>query len=318
MKSLHFILRYTAFALLALICSCKEFIEPSITKRQLTLNAPSDNYQSTKYTVNLWWNDVDDALAYRLQVVTPAFDTIGGLILDTLVKSDKFAANLDPGQYQWRVRAENGSSQTAYSDPRSFTVLASSLTEQIQTLSSPSNNSLTNQKNVSFKWNDLYGATKFKIEIDTNNFADENILVYNQTLPGQQLNFIFLRDQTYAWRVRGENDTQQSKWSAVRYITFDATAPDPVTLTAPANGDLTPRPVALKWNVVNGADSYKLYVFKNDSTTAYSSAFPARVNTTAYSFNLGNPGEKIFWRVTAIDAAGNEGKSGEIRNFSVQ
>ena len=59
-----------------LISSCKEFIEPSIAKRQVVLEAPVDQYQSTKYTVNFWWNGVEDALAYRLQVVTPGFDSM--------------------------------------------------------------------------------------------------------------------------------------------------------------------------------------------------------------------------------------------------
>ncbi len=298
-----------------LLSSCKEFIEPSIAKRQVNIEAPADNYQSTKYTVNFWWDEVEDALSYRLQVVAPGFDSIGGLILDTLVKGDKFSATLEPGNYQWRVRAENGSSQTAYSTARSFVVEESSLTNQTMTLSSPANNFVTTQNTVLFKWNSLFGATKYQLEIDTNNFTNENALTYNNVVPGQQINFTFPKDQTYAWRVRAENETEQSKWSAVNYVTYQLPPPGQVTLASPANGSAVTLPLQLSWNAVDGAASYKLYVFKSDSTTLYSNAFPLKVTTTSYNFNLGNPGNQLYWKVSAVNASGKEGKPSGLRNF---
>jgi hypothetical protein len=298
-----------------LISSCKEFIEPSIAKRQVVLEAPADQYQSTKYTVNFWWNGVEDALAYRLQVVTPGFDSIGSLILDTLVKDDKFTATLEPGNYQWRVRAENGSSQTDYSAARSFIVEESSLTNQTVTLSSPANNVVTSVNAALFKWNGLYGATKYQVEIDTNNFANEDALVYNQVVPGLQVNFTFPKDQVYGWRVRAENETEQSKWSAINYVTYQLPLPGQVSLVSPANGSSISLPVQLSWNSVTGVSGYKLYVFKSDSTTLYSNNFPIAVNSTGYNFNLGVTGEKIYWKVSALNASGKEGKASGLRNF---
>ncbi|WP_184550892.1 hypothetical protein [Mucilaginibacter sp. FT3.2] len=312
------ILLFTFFAITEILSSCKEFIEPSIAKRQVQLEAPANQYQSSKYTISFWWDDVEDALSYRLQVVTPGFDSIGGLVLDTLVKGDKFDATLDPGNYQWRVRAENGSSQTAYSAPRSFTVEPSSLTDQTQTLTSPLNNAISNQNPTLFKWNSLYGATKYQIEIDTNNFADETNLVYNQVIPGQQLNFTFPKEQIYGWRVRAENETQQSKWSAVNYVAYQLPAPGQVSLNSPANNSLASQPVPLSWNAISNASGYKLYVYKSDSTTYYNSSFPLNVSTNTYSFNLGNFGEKIYWKVSAVNSTGKEGKASALRNFTLQ
>lgn len=98
-----------------LLTACKAFIEPNISNSKVNLEAPGINYLSTKYAVSFWWDNVDDALSYRLQVVTPSLDTIGALIIDTLVKTNTFTLSLSPGRYQWHVRAENGSSKTAYS-----------------------------------------------------------------------------------------------------------------------------------------------------------------------------------------------------------
>jgi hypothetical protein len=316
MKLRHLLYILPFFLLMnTLLSSCKEFIEPSIARRQVFLEAPADQYQSTKYNLNFWWDEVEDALSYRLQVVTPGFDSIGSLVLDTLVKGNKFTITLEPGNYQWRVRAENGSSQTAYSSVRSFIVEESSLTNQTVSLSSPANNSVISQNVGLFKWNSLFSATKYQVEIDTNNFTDENTLVYNQTVPGQQVNFSFPKDQTYAWRVRAENATEQSKWSAVNYVTYQLPPPGQVSLVSPSNGNAANLPVQLSWNAVSGASAYKLYVFKGDSTTLYNNSFPLKFATTSYNFNLGNPGDQLYWKVSAVNASGKEGKASTLRSF---
>ena len=130
---------------MCLIASCDAIIEPSISKKAIQLEAPSDQYQSTSYTVNFWWDEVDNALSYHLQVVTPNFTNPGSLVLDTIIKKNTFAFNFNPGNYQWRVLAQNGSSQTVYSPSRNFTVVAGSIKQQAVQLTSPANNLITNQ-----------------------------------------------------------------------------------------------------------------------------------------------------------------------------
>ncbi|MEO7215186.1 hypothetical protein [Mucilaginibacter sp.] len=301
-----------------IICSCKEFIEPSLSKRQINLQVPTDLYQSTKYNINFWWDEMDDALGYRLQVVTPNFGSPGSLIADTLVAGNKFSLNLDPGEYQWRVRAENGSSQSGYSLPRSFIVLQSTIKTQAVQLTSPGNNAVTNQGANVFQWGSLFGATKYQFEIDTNNFINENALVYNQTVPGQQISFTLPKDQTYQWRVRAQNDTADARWSGIYQITLDRTPPGKVSLTSPTNGQTVVTPVPLQWQAASTAVKYKLYVLKSDSTSVYNQNFPVILNTNSYSFNLGLPGDKVYWKVSAIDQAGNEGEASVMRSFVLQ
>ncbi|MEN0052364.1 MAG: hypothetical protein AAGC65_01780 [Mucilaginibacter sp.] len=305
------------FFLIEIISSCKEFIEPSITKRAMILNAPGDNYQSTSYSVNFWWGDVEDALYYRLQVVTQRFDSIGGLVLDTLVKDTKFTQTLDPGNYQWRVRAENGSTQTAFSTPRTLIILASSLTNQTPVLSSPANNTVVTLPSVTFKWGSLYKATSYHLQIDTNNFIKEDALVSDQVLPGQQFTFRLPKEQTYQWRIRAESDSSQSKWSAINQLTFDASAPDIVSLNQPQNNTTVSLPVNLSWNAVSTAVKYKLYLYQADGTTLIT-GFPVTVSAITYPYNSGNTGDRISWKVSALDAAGNEGKASETRTFTLQ
>ncbi len=298
--------------------SCKDIIEPNIKDKLVQTQAPGNNYQSTSYNINFWWDEVSDALTYRLEVVSPSFGAIGSLVLDTVVKTNKFSINLSPGNYEWRVKAQNGSSETVYSTTNSFNIVYSSIKTQKVQLLAPANNTLTNQGIATFSWNNLYGATKYQLEIDTNNFINENAVIYNQAIPGQQLSFTFPKDQIFQWRVRAENDTAQAQWSAINSITYDHTPPAKVTLLSPSNNQTISQPVNFQWNNTATASKYKLYVLKSDSTTLYNSAFPASVITTNYNFNVGSPGERVYWKVSAVDAAGNEGLVSQLRSFVLQ
>ncbi len=306
------------FAGLGWLSSCDDIIEPSISKSIVQAEAPVDQYISSNYTINFWWDPVDHALTYHLQVVTPSFSAPGGLVLDTVVSANKFTFNLNPGNYQWRVMAENGSSQTAFSAPRSFTVALSSIKTQSVQLTAPANNLVTNQSSLTFQWSRLYGATQYRFEIDTNNFANESAVVLNQAYAGQQINFTFPKDQVYQWRVRAENDTAQSQWSAINNVTYDHTPPAPVSLVAPTKGQTVSLQALLQWSTSVSAVKYKVYVFQSDSTTLYDQNFPVQVNTNNYSFSLGNSGDKVYWKVTALDAAGNESQASVLSNFVLQ
>jgi hypothetical protein len=309
---------FVFFTGIVILSSCSDIIEPSISKSNVQPEAPADQYQSISYTLNFWWDEVDHALSYHLQVVTPSFASPGSLVLDTIVKKNTFSFTLSPGHYQWRVMAENGSSQTPFTTPRSFFVAASSIKQQSVQLNSPANNFITNQNAIVFQWGSLYGATQYRFEIDTNNFRDTTAVISNTVIPGQQINFTFPKDQVYQWRIRAENDTARSLWSAVSSVTYDHTPPAKVALVSPAGGATAGLPVSLQWNASVSAVKYKVYVFKSDSTPLYNQNFPVQVSTTSYSFNLGSSGDKVHWKVTALDAAGNESTASELRNFVLQ
>jgi len=299
------------------INACSAIIEPDISKETVTLEAPGDQFQSASYNVGFWWDPVDNALTYRLQVVRPTFANVAALVLDTVVKSNKFSINLSPGNYQWHVLAQNGSSKTEYSSPKNFMVLQSSIKQQSVQLSWPANNTLTNQSPVSLQWGSVYGATKYQLQIDTNNFADTNKLIFNQTLPGLQYSFNFPKDQVYQWRVRAQNDTAKALWSAINTLTYDHTPPAQVTLLLPANNATVVQPATLQWNAAATAVKYRLYAFKSDSVTTYATTFPMLLTTTSYSFS-GTSGDRVYWKVIAIDAAGNESPASALRSFILQ
>jgi hypothetical protein len=292
--------------------ACSEFIEPSLKDKTVKLLAPADSSESGVYLQNFWWEAVDHASSYRVQIVTPSFDHAIRLIVDTLVKKEQFAVTLEPGDYQWRVRAENGSSHSEYASA-SFSIKLSAIKNQEAQL----DNTLTNLQEVLLSWEQMFAATRYTLQVDTANFEDENKLVFNSSTPNKEYSFTFSGEKTYRWRVRAENDTAQSRWSAIYKITYDKTPPPAVSLLSPAANQVISKPVSLQWQAAEGAKRYELLVLKNDSVTLVPN-FPFSLTATSYTFNSGDFNEKFYWKVRAIDAAGNEGTYSAVRSFIVQ
>jgi hypothetical protein len=301
------------------LLGCEEFIEPSIEDKRVVLLSPAIGTETSEYAQTFWWEEVDKALSYRLQVVSPDFEKISKLVLDTVVKSNKFKYTLEPGKYEWRVQALNGSSQTIY-NKGSFTIFSTSISEQQVQLTNPSNNTITNLAAVSFQWLNLFGAKEYQIQVDTlnNNFQDQTKLFLNKNT--SELNYAssFSKDQVYKWRVKAINEADSSKWSVIQSITYDKTPPAVVTLASPGNNVTVSKPVTLRWNGSAGAKKYLLYVYKSDSTTPFDGTYPITLTEVSSVFNSGTSGEQLFWEVRAVDDAGNISKLGELRGFLIQ
>jgi hypothetical protein len=185
-------------------------------------------------------------------------------------------------------------------------------------LKTPVNNLITNQKDLIYKWDPLYAAKSYRFQLDDNNFLDTASLVANSTVTNTELTYSFTEEKPYQWRVRAENDTQQSKWSAVYIIIYDATPPVKVSLNLPADNSSLAMPIALQWNAIADAKKYELFILKEDGTTPYNNTFPLTITSTSYSFNAGSSLEKLLWKVRAIDEAGNVGGYSDVRTFIVQ
>ncbi|RQO80221.1 hypothetical protein DBR40_00970 [Pedobacter sp. KBW01] len=304
-------------AILLLLAGCSEFIEPSIENRKIEVLAPANKLETNSYQQTFWWNPMADALFYRLQVVSPKFDSVSKLVLDTLITKEKFVYTMDPGKYEWRVRGENGSSVSDYTK-RSLVIFPSSLTEQSVQLTVPSSGLYFSKPEIRYEWLKLFGATVYRLQVDNNNFLDEKNMTLNITTSNLGFLQTLSQEGTYQFRVRAENATENSKWSTVRTFSYDATGPEKVSLSSPINKQLVSRPVRLVWNRMADAERYEVSVYKSDEQTPYSKSYPQIVTSTEHVFDAGEIGETIAWRVRAFDKAGNAGAYSEIRTFTIQ
>lgn len=300
-----------------LLWACSDFIEPSIEHRNISLLAPANKIETNSYQQTFWWNPMADALAYRLQVVSPNFDSVSKVVVDTLIRSEKFVYTLDPGRYQWRVRGENGSSTSNYSD-RFLKIFPSSLKDQILQITSPVNGIYTSNQSIKLEWLRLFGAQFYRVQLDNNNFQDENKMTLNITTDNFTYLHNILEEGTYQYRIRAENATENSKWSNVGSLTYDMTGPVAVVLRAPSEKQQVSQPVRLTWDKIADAVSYEVSVYKSDKQTLYHKNYPLRLSSTEHTFDLGKVGETIAWRVRAYDRTGNAGAYSEFSTFIIQ
>src|SRR5258705_9410550 len=101
--------------------SCEDFIEKDISGKHVSILAPADGYISNSLTITFWWNELEGAEQYKLQIVKPNFAAIQDIIADTTLTDTRFTTTFAPGTYQWRIKAMNNGGDSDYST-RTFTV----------------------------------------------------------------------------------------------------------------------------------------------------------------------------------------------------
>jgi photosystem II stability/assembly factor-like uncharacterized protein len=161
----------------------------------------------------------------------------------------------------------NSSYSTYYKGTLYKTTTGGAVFVSAPTLSSPTNNAVNISITPTLIWNSLYGSTKYRIQVSTDQTfttASIDTTVTNVTqlmVPSGRLNGI----SVYYWRVYGTNDYEISPWSSVWNFTTTLATP---SLISPANGvssvTLTP---LIDWSDITGATTYNVQVATNSSFT---------------------------------------------------
>ena len=74
--------------------SCKEAIEPNLSNKGLDVLSPADGSTSYDPSITFWWNKLEGASKYRIQIVQNKFDSIPVLKTDTNVAGEQFVVSL--------------------------------------------------------------------------------------------------------------------------------------------------------------------------------------------------------------------------------
>lgn len=301
--------------------SCKDIVEPNISSQSVTINAPTDGYQSPGATITFWWDETEGALSYRLQVVKPNFTSIQTLILDTSVTSDKFTYTFLPGAYEWRIKAVNGSSETAYTTYSLSIDSTLNLSNQIINLVSPANNAISNSLTQLFQWQTIDNAEDYRFEVLS---SSNSILYSDANYMYDTITLVFSGDGDYKWRVRGQNSSSVSAYTEYN-MTIDATAPNIPALISPADNDSsltvafgeTKTAYVLTWD--RGTETGttitdSVYVYANSAST-----IPVvKESTTNETYSDSLPVGTYYWKVMSVDAALNKSDFSTVFKFKVK
>lgn len=221
------------------------------------------------------------------------------------------AGLLSYGTFYWRVSLNDGASWMP-----TWAVTITPAPPGRAALSTPKTRTLTNDNTPILMWYAAPRGETYQAQIDDDpRFGSptqdvtlsEGVLAYTAgPLP----------DGIHYWRVRALNAFDApGPWSAVWRLDIDTHAPDAPSLVTPwYDARVTNRKLALQWSRVSDAIRYEVQLSPDP-------AFPLPPidagRRTTYRLPATLPQAIYYWRVRAIDKAGNVSTWSETRSFSL-
>ncbi len=120
MKAHIFIMFF--FITVLLTSSCEEGFEMNLNNKKPILIAPVNNLTTTDSMHSFYWESMEGATKYNLQVIFPRFDSAVKLITDTIITTNNLNLKLPKGEFEWRVTGKNNSSTSAFSEIWKLTI----------------------------------------------------------------------------------------------------------------------------------------------------------------------------------------------------
>lgn len=296
--------------------ACALIEEPSVEGERLEIIVPRDSLRTELATQLFYWYELEGAVEYELQLVSPSFNRIDRFLLDTLISGDKFALTLSPGTYQWRIRALNFSSATPFTYHTLFIDSTSDLSGQQLILQGPANRDTSALLNQVFSWLPLYNAVDYEVELWQP--AVGGVKVFNQRTTAPTLTYPLTSEGAFEWRVRALNAESASAYES-RTFFIDTAAPAAPLLAEPANNsEVSGDTVYFSWSRDQGGGSSlsdTLYLATDSSFTQGETMYFSRET----SLNLTEvPVNRYYWRVKTRDKAGNSSPFSKTATFSKQ
>jgi hypothetical protein len=226
------------------------------------------------------------------------------------------------GTYFWHVQAKDAAGNWGPYTGVPFTVTINLPTPVAPVLLNPTNALAVKDTSPTFEWKAVGAAPyvyTYELQLSTSStfpalglFSYPAIASTTYTLADDTLT----NGTTYYWRVQAKNSASViGPWSIVRSIKIDTGIPDVPVLNLPADNASVNGTPTFSWKAAIGATKYQ---FQYDTDTSFSPAvYTSAVLTTTSvkppTMSLGT----YYWRVKAMDAAGNESAWSGYRTVAV-
>jgi hypothetical protein len=268
------------------------------------LSTPADAAVDISLVAQLSWSAAARAVLYRAQISTVADFSDPQSILELTTANLSATANLaSPSTtYYWRVRAENGGGNSAYSNPRSFKTVPPPPAAPL--LMSPADNAVDVAVDVLLKWSPGSAGVTHHVQVATD--ASFNSLVVNDSgLSTSEDGMAALtKGSVYYWRARRKNAGGAGAWSTPFQFTVVIPVPDAPAHVSPTAGAIDqPTALAFRWRKVDWAETYTLEVSSDLSFATPMVSQPNLLDTVsgASGFSVGTT---LYWRVAAANHIG--------------
>ncbi len=199
--------------------------------------------------------------------------------------------------YYWWAKAHDGNKWSDnWSHVFSFTL---DITIQVPTIPYPIDNSIIIDTTPVLDWEDVYDATEYHIQVNTEIDFDEIMIVDDENVIQSTYSIITVleNNKTYYWRVKIKNEDEiWGDWSQV--WNFDIQIEKPL-IPSPSNGssvsDATP---LLNWEDINTAIGYEIEV--NESNDFKGTIMASDNTLTISEYQITAPlvnNTTYYWRV---------------------
>lgn len=316
MKKLIYLLILSA---LYFISCTKDFVEKNIKNSNVSILAPANNFVTPNNTITFWWDALDGAEKYNLQIVKPNFAAIQELITDTNVTGTKFIKTLTPGSYQWRIRGMNAGGNTDYTVFNLTIDTTSNLANVTVFPLSPANGYLTAGSAITFSWDAVSNATGYQVNIETsggslikNDNTTNTYYQYTLTPTAGQVN-------AYVWKVRALNAFSISQYNTPYTFTIDLAAPAQGSYPVkPLNNSTAKNTDTLKWTRPS-TDTWSDSLFVS-TDAAFTNVTKFKVYQTykpVSQLSLNNNYIQYWWRLRSVDSVGNATGYSSVYTFTL-
>lgn len=222
-------------------------------------------------------------------------------------------------RFFYRIRARNAGGDSAYSATANATTTACGPMPRAlkaPRLLAPKAGLLTKVQTQIFTWRPVAGATGYRIQIATD--RKFTAFVTNELVAGPTYTGADMPEGVYYWRVATMNSERQGRFTGRRGLTIDITPPAAPVVRAPLNAaiiaDMTPR-----LSVFKAATAIR-YQFQVSTGPAFgSTVIDITVRSTSYTIPRSKaltPKTPYYWRVLAIDKAGNNSGWSVVATFT--
>lgn len=257
-----------------------------------TLLTPADAATNINPNVTLDWAMLIWASEYELYVEEATTSTV--VYHDSLAADEKAFTLDEDTAYEWKVRANDGTDWTEWSNAFTF---ATGRFLDAPILQSPADNSTNQQLSLTLTWNSVSGATSYTLQVSTqSNFAttiiSESMATLNKTV---MLDF----GTQYYWRVKASAGGHESYWSDVWSLTTKSQLDGPALLAPVDNAIEQDFNITFSWSPVAGATEYQLQVSENSGFTKLFSDIST--SSTSKAISGLDPVTDYYWRVRATD-----------------
>lgn len=302
-----------------IIFSCDAIFEEDISEADINLIFPENGKAYETNNISFYWNEIDGADEYRLQLYNENI-----IVLDTLIQENSFVIDLNPGNYNWKIQGLNFAYSTRFSAEFKFVVRQSNdLSSQSVILDVPSDNLITNSGSILLLWKENPVANSYELRVYKDGDTRLAILTKDGLTEGK-----FTLDQSslgedakYSWMVRAVNELSRTQFSERSFYIDRDTPNKPELLKPEQNENFTQSIIQFEWVEVQDEGNVKSniqYQFELSKNLDFEQlVLSEATDLTTISIVLSANSGTYYWRVKAIDEANNKSDFSNNRSFTI-